>query len=138
MDCTKEQCKGDNRKANCQCYALEGTADTSKKQVCAREENGAFYQCEAGCCNQGRGCPGQCSGVNDAPAYRVIPENSFASDEVIVHEKYRDLVIITAGAIIAINILLLINDALRSDSAPNFFTKFFSRIIPGLKKSVNK
>lgn len=134
MDCTKEVCKGDNRKANCRCYAVESTKDASKKQVCAREENGAFYQCEAGCCNQGRGCPGQCTGVSDAPAYRVIPDDSFASDNILVHEKYRDLVIITAGAIIAINITLLINDALKSDSAPDIFTKLLSRIIPGLKK----
>jgi hypothetical protein len=36
------------------------------------EEDGVYYECEAGCCHEGKGCPGQCSDVDPSPPYRVI------------------------------------------------------------------
>jgi hypothetical protein len=39
-------------------------------QTCAYEEDGFLIACDAGCCNDGKGCPGQCKGAQDAPPYR--------------------------------------------------------------------
>jgi hypothetical protein len=67
-DCTLDTCQGDNRIKNCQCYKKfsGGVYD----QQCAYEENGFLIPCNAGCCNNGNGCPGECTGAIDAPPYR--------------------------------------------------------------------
>lgn len=67
-DCTTDICEGDNRIKNCQCY--RNHSGGMYDQICAYEENGFLIPCNAGCCNEGKGCPGQCKGAIDAPPYR--------------------------------------------------------------------
>ena len=67
-DCTLDSCQGDNRIKNCQCYR-QASGDMYD-QTCAYEEDGFLVACDAGCCNDGKGCPGQCKGAPDAPPYR--------------------------------------------------------------------
>lgn len=69
-DCTIETCQGDNRIKNCQCYRK--FSGGMYEQQCAYEENGFLIPCNAGCCNEGKGCPGECEGAIDAPPYRGV------------------------------------------------------------------
>lgn len=107
MDCKKEVCRGDNRKGGCHCYAFGDGDNAMRKQVCAREVDGVYYRCEAGCCKEGMGCPGQCKGVGNAPAYRVITssDGSLYSGNTISSETVVNALVLT---MIAISVMRLV------------------------------
>lgn len=67
-DCKLDVCKGDNRIKNCQCYSQ--ISGGMYDQFCAYEEAGFLIPCNKGCCNEGKGCPGQCKSAIDAPPYK--------------------------------------------------------------------
>ena len=72
MNCENYPCKGDNRIQNCQCYLIEDN------QVCAYEDmqTGFVKKCDPGCCNSGKGCPGECAGaLENTPPYKKAVMN---------------------------------------------------------------
>ena len=75
MDCTSLPCL--NTDQECMCFAYEDSTDPTKDQFCGHvTPDGRIVPCEAGCCNGGMGCPGQC---RDAQPKR--PDNTRFADK---------------------------------------------------------
>ena len=111
MNCKTDVCKGDNRKRNCQCYALSSASDARRNQKCMVEEDGVYYECEAGCCHEGKGCPGQCRDVDPSPPYRVISPSdvyTVASVKNLTTNQIRDAALVTVLGLCLINALMFI------------------------------
>lgn len=105
MNCETAVCKGDNRKGGCQCYSFGG--DYSK-QVCAREIDGKYHECEAGCCHNGRGCPGQCRGVSVSPPFRSIPNARVITSASKTHHNVMNVLVLTMIAIAMMRLVVSI------------------------------
>ena len=82
--------------------------DTRLDQMCGHEEAGYIYPCESGCCNEGKGCPGQCKCQRAAPPFRVISPQAVIRGEEEQSYKIRDITILTAGAIILLNAVYML------------------------------
>lgn len=116
MNCKANGCKGDNRKRNCQCYALSSASDARRNQKCMVEEDGVYYECEAGCCHEGKGCPGQCSDVDPSPPYRVISHSDVyttASVKYLTTIQIRDAAFVAVLGLCLINMLLFVSALLK-------------------------
>jgi hypothetical protein len=86
-----------------------------KEQVCAREIDGIYYRCEAGCCKEGKGCPGQCKDAGPAPAYKVIPasEGGIFEEEYITDTKMINALVLTLIAIAVLRLVVATASAFR-------------------------
>lgn len=116
MNCKANVCKGDNRKRNCQCYALSNSPDARGNQKCMVEEDGVYYECEAGCCHEGKGCPGQCEGVDPSPPYRVISPSDvyeIAVTKNLTSTQMRDAALVTVLGLCIVNALLFLASIMR-------------------------
>jgi hypothetical protein len=106
MGCRQDICRGDNRKGDCKCYGF-GNADN---QMCAREKDGVYYECEAGCCNDGLGCPGQCEEVAAAPAFRVVTDyDTINTKKSMTFEKAVNALVLTLMAIALMRLVVSIS-----------------------------
>lgn len=116
MDCKADVCKGDNRIRNCQCYALSSASDARREQKCMVEEDGVYYECEAGCCHDGKGCPGQCKGVDPSPPYRVISPSDvhqLVQSENITPTQMRDAALVAIIGLCIVNVLLFLASVMK-------------------------
>lgn len=112
-DCRIDVCQGDNRIRNCQCYrqALGSMYD----QFCAYEENGFLVPCNKGCCNDGKGCPGQCDGAIDSPPYKSDVGLKKLSEADVNIERTVNLLIFLIIALIILSTLLLLISGLKNN-----------------------
>jgi hypothetical protein len=55
----------------CQCYTNPKSTDPTRNQICAREADNTLITCSPGCCNNSKGCYGQCKGAPYEDAQKV-------------------------------------------------------------------
>lgn len=63
MDCKKNFCSNEYSDKECLCYAVPGTENELGDQFCAWRDENFLFKCDPGCCNEGKGCPGECKNV---------------------------------------------------------------------------
>ena len=113
-DCRIDTCKGDNRIRNCQCYRQ--VSGGMYDQFCAYEEAGFLVPCNKGCCNDGKGCPGQCDGAIDAPPYKSdMGLKKLNEADVDIERSVNLLIFLIIALIMLSTILLLISGLKNSD-----------------------
>jgi hypothetical protein len=80
------------------------------------EEDGVYYECQAGCCHEGKGCPGQCDGVDPSPPYRVISPSDVYQlklSENITSAQLRDAALVGIIGLCIVNALLFLASILK-------------------------
>lgn len=63
MNCEDEKCSDEYSDKNCNCYATYGTNEPLTDQLCAWRDGNFLFKCDPTCCNEGKGCPGECFGI---------------------------------------------------------------------------
>lgn len=122
-DCRIDTCKGDNRTHNCQCYRQ--VSGGMYDQFCGYEENGFLVPCNKGCCNDGKGCPGQCEGAIDAPPYKSdMGLKKLNEADVDIERSVNLLMFLIISLIILSTVLLLISGLKNSDTKLTEQTKW--------------
>ena len=75
------KCKSNFENKQCECYAKMNTKKPNEEQICGFMENGFFFHCDVGCCNDG--CPGQCPGIESRPPYAMETQGDTATVVII-------------------------------------------------------
>jgi len=101
--------------------------------MCAYEGDDNFlYSCDQKCCNEGKGCPGECNGVPSAspqgvPTYN-IEQPHLMSDTKIKYNSFMKIVLIVIVSIVVINLLIALVYGTSNSATKN---------APGVVKFVN-